>query len=281
MDDWLTAEYCDRHYSLMPLEAIGQLLATLDARSERVRARANVETNVRYGSSPDETFDVFRPAGPGEAVLLFIHGGLWQFGDKSQFSFPAEAWTAAGVTYVAVNYSLVPAVTLEEQLAQCQRAAAFARRHAAVLGAKDAPVYVAGHSSGGHLAAMLLTTDWSTVAPDLPRDVVAGGLTLSGVHDLEAIRRTAFMNAALQLDPARVTALSPARREPNAGVRLYAALGELENEEFQRQTRVLCAAWPQAVQQALVLPGVDHFTILDEFADRGSALFTMAARMVS
>ena len=127
---------------------------------------------------------------------------------------------------------------------------------------------------------MLLTVDWPAIAPDLPRNVVVVCLTLSGVHDLEAIRRTQFINAALQLDAARAAKLSPARLTPVDGVRLYAAVGGLENDEFQRQTRVLCDAWPQVLRRALVLPGVDHFTILDEFADRGSALYAMAGEML-
>jgi arylformamidase len=281
VDEWLTPAYCDRHYNRMPPEAIGKLLSSLEARSAQVRARMSVETDVRYGTAAGETMDVFRPEGGSNAILIFIHGGLWQFGDKSQFAFPAAAYTAAGVTYIALNYSLVPAVTIEDQVAQCRRAAAFVHRHTRGLGAEGGRVHVAGHSSGGHLAAMLMATDWPALEQDLPRHVIAGGLTLSGVHDLEAIRRTAFLNAALRLDPERAAALSPSRREPIAGVPLYAAVGELENAEFQRQTRVLCEAWQPLLRRKLVLPGVDHFTILDHFADPGSALFSTVVEMMA
>jgi arylformamidase len=280
MDDWLTAEYCERHYNLVPPEVVGQLLAKLGQRSAPARARA-AQLDMRYGSTPDETLDVFRPAGRSRAIVVFIHGGLWQFGDKDQFAFPATAWNGADVTYVAVNYSLVPAVTIEDQVAQCRRALVFIRRQAGEFGADAGKLYVAGHSSGGHLAALMMATDWTSVESGLPRQILAGGLTLSGVHDLEAIRRTAFMNAALQLDQRRVAALSPTRLDPVAGVRLFAAVGELENEEFQRQTRVLCEAWKVLPQQTLVVRGADHFTILDHFADPSSELFGAAAAMIA
>jgi arylformamidase len=280
MDDWLTAEYCERHYNLVPPEVVGQLLAELGQRSAPARARA-AQLDMRYGSTPDETLDVFRPAGRSRAIVVFIHGGLWQFGDKDQFAFPATAWNGADVTYVAVNYSLVPAVTIEDQVAQCRRALVFIRRQAGEFGADAGKLYVAGHSSGGHLAALMMATDWTSVESGLPRQILAGGLTLSGVHDLEAIRRTAFMNAALQLDQRRVAALSPTRLDPVAGVRLFAAVGELENEEFQRQTRVLCEAWKVLPQQTLVVRGADHFTILDHFADPSSELFGAAAAMIA
>jgi arylformamidase len=280
MDDWLTAEYCERHYNLAPPEVVGQLLAELGQRSAPARARA-AQLDMRYGSTPDETLDVFRPAGRSRAIVVFIHGGLWQFGDKDQFAFPATAWNGADVTYVAVNYSLVPAVTIEDQVAQCRRALVFIRRQAGEFGADAGKLYVAGHSSGGHLAALMMATDWTSVESGLPRQILAGGLTLSGVHDLEAIRRTAFMNAALQLDQRRVAALSPTRLDPVAGVRLFAAVGELENEEFQRQTRVLCEAWKVLPQQTLVVRGADHFTILDHFADPSSELFGAAAAMIA
>jgi arylformamidase len=280
MDDWLTAEYCERHYYLVPPEVVGQLLAELGQRSAPVRARA-ARLDVRYGSTRDETLDVFKPAGRSRAIVVFIHGGLWQFGDKDQFAFPATAWTGADVTYVAVNYSLVPAVTVEDQVAQCRRALVFIHRQAGELGAEAGELYVAGHSSGGHLAALMMATDWTRVESGLPRQILAGGLTLSGVHDLEAIRRTEFMNAVLQLDQRRVAALSPARLDPIAGARLFAAVGELENQEFQRQTRVLCDAWKGLPQQTLVVRGADHFTILDHFADPRSELFGAAAAMIA
>lgn len=281
MSDWLTAEYCDRHYNLMPPEAIGQLLASLEARSAKARASLSSRLDVRYGEGADETMDVLLPPqGRSAATLIFIHGGYWQFGDKSQFSFPATAFTKAGFAFISVNYTLAPKATLEQQIAQCRRAVAFVQEHADDFRTEPDRLCVCGHSSGGQLAAMMMATDWPSWRRDLPRDVLKGGLTLSGLHDLEAIRRTEFLNAVLQLDASQAAALSPALL-PARGVPLYAAVGELENAEFQRQTRVLCASWKAVLRRELVLPAVDHFSILDRLGDAGSPLFQAAAEMLS
>jgi arylformamidase len=281
VNEWLTPEYCDRHYNFMPPEATGQLLSALDARSAKARAGLRGELGVRYGRDADETMDVFHPAGRSKALLIFIHGGYWLFGDKSQFSFPAAAYTAAGVTFIAINYSLAPAVTIEEQVAQCRRAVAHVHEHAEELRTDRDRVYISGHSSGAQLAAMVMETDWPAWQRGLPRELIKGGLALSGVYDLEAIRRTEFLNAVLKLDADRAAALSPACRAPAAGVPLYAAVGALENEEFRRQTRALCAAWKPVLRRELVLPDDDHFTILDSFADHGSPLFAAALEMMA
>jgi arylformamidase len=225
--------------------------------------------------------DIFRSPGKGSgAVLLFIHGGYWMFGDKRQFSFPAAAFTCAGITFISLNYSLAPRASIEEQVDQCRRAIEFVHHNALELRADAGNLCVCGHSSGGQLAAMAMATDWPSWQHGLPRAVLRGGLTLSGLHDLEAIRRTESLNSVLKLDAQQAAALSPALL-PEQGVPLYAAVGELENAEFQRQTHVLCDSWKAVLRRTMALPGIDHFSILDSLSDAASPLFQMAVEMLS
>lgn len=281
MDPRFTPEYCDRHYNIMSQEDIGRLLSTLDARSARAREGLSCELNLRYGAAAEETMDVFHPRGRSRAMLIFIHGGYWMFGDKSQFSTPAAAFTEVGVTFIAVNYTLAPAASIEEQVAQCQRAAAHVYGLAPGFNADPERIYVSGHSSGAQLAAMVMATDWPAWQRGLPPRLIKGGLSLSGLHDLEAIYCTKFLNSVLQLDPARAAALSPSRRKPAAGVPLYAAVGALENPEFQRQTRSLSEAWKSVLRREMVLSGEDHFSILEQFGEPSSTLFAAALEMMA
>src|SRR5262249_34844678 len=156
-----------------------------------------------------------------------------------------------GIGFATLNYALVPHVTMEEQIDQCRRAVVYLYRNARALGFNPEELYVSGHSAGGHLASMVMLTDWQRWDDGLPTTLVKAGLTISGLHDLEAIRRTAALNAVLQLDVVRAAALSPIQHAPRLKVPLYTAVGGRENDEYQRQTTVLNERWQAALRRTL------------------------------
>jgi arylformamidase len=82
--------------------------------SAQARATLPCTLNLAYGPHPDETLDIFPAQGnsPGP-VLIYLHGGYWRLLSKDDSSFMAPTLTQAGITVVAVNYSLAPAVTLD------------------------------------------------------------------------------------------------------------------------------------------------------------------------
>jgi arylformamidase len=275
----LTPEYCDRHYNFMTPAMIGQLLEHLERRSEDARASSRCELDLRYGPGENETFDLYRPAGSGGPLLVFIHGGYWAFADKSQFGYFAPGLLRAGIGFASVNYGLVPSVAIEKQIEQCRRAVVHLHRNARALGFDPAGLYLSGHSAGGHLASMVMLTDWAELE-GLPGNPVKAALSISGLHDLEAIRMTEALNQVLRLDRERASALSPIRHAAPRGVPLYTAVGGRENEEFQRQTSVLNEHWSIAPEDSLTMPEDDHFSVLDRLGDGRSELHRMALRMM-
>jgi arylformamidase len=135
---------------------------------------------------------------------------------------------------------------------------------------------VAGHSAGGQLAALLMGTDWRGIDPALPDDLVGAALPVSGVFELEPLLPTTIARAlALTAEEAR--ALSP-RWLPPARGELHAVVGGAESGEFRRQTRDFAAAWGGSSAE---LPGLNHFTVLDPFADPGHPLVARAAAMAA
>jgi arylformamidase len=138
---------------------------------------------------------------------------------------------------VVTNYALCPGASIEEIVRQQRAALAWTWRHAAEHGGDPARIVVAGHSAGGHLAAMMLATDWPAVAPDLPADLLQGALSLSGVFELEPLRH-ALLAPDLHLDAGRRARLSPialpAPKRP-----LFALVGGDESEEFVRQNALI------------------------------------------
>ena len=250
------------------------------AASAHTRAHAPCVLDVRYGDGPSETLDVFPTTVPGAPVLVFIHGGYWRSLDKADHSFVAPSFTADGALVLVPNYALAPAVTLEDITLQLARAVEWAWRHAAEHGGDPSRIVVAGHSAGGHLAAMMLSCRWKQLADDLPAQLVQGALSLSGLYDLEPLRHTPFLQADLRLTPASVRRLSPAFF-PRPRGKLVTLVGALESEEFQRQNQLIRDVWgPTAVPVCATVEGADHFTILRHLADPDSHVHALGRQLL-
>ena len=160
---------------------------------------------IRYGSGPKETLDLFVPASPPRGTLMFIHGGYWRMLDKADHAFVAPPFVRAGYAVAVVNYDLCPDVSIAAIVDECRRAVAWIAREGPRHGA-PAPVVIAGHSAGGHLAAMMVATDWRAYGFDATP--FAGAVSLSGIHDLEPLVLFAH-NADFKLDESAARAVSP------------------------------------------------------------------------
>ncbi len=121
---------------------------------------------------------------------MFLHGGYWRAFDKSDFSFVANSFVAQGFAVAVANYDLCPDVSIGAIVDECRRAVVWVVRDGAAHGANPDRVVVGGHSAGGHLTAMLFTADWSALG--LARDPIAGGVSVSGVHDLAPMVRFTY-----------------------------------------------------------------------------------------
>jgi arylformamidase len=274
--DWLTTQYDNR----ARVPGYAQILERWARDSRIARDRSARRLDIAYGADPAERLDVFPCPRSDAPVLVFIHGGWWRALDKSDSSFVAPAFTREGAMVVVPNYSLAPRVNLETIAIQLTRAVAWVYNNAGLYGGDRNRIVIAGHSAGGHLAAMLMSCDWAAVQPELPRDFPIGGLAISGLFDLEPLRQTPFLQADLRLDVDSVRRLSPAFF-PAPAKPLYAAVGADESEEFLRQTTLIREAWGEnAVPVCERIAGVDHFSVLDDLIEPHGRLHGLALRLL-
>jgi arylformamidase len=140
-------------------------------------------------------------------------------------------------------------------------------RHITRYGGDPSRISVIGHSAGGHLAAMMLSVDWKRVTDDLPANLVNNALSLSGLHDLEPLRHSPYLQGDLKLTPSQVRRCSPAYFPAPKGS-LYAVCGGDESEEFIRQNRLIQAAWGQtSVPVCEEAAGKNHFSVLEAMCE--------------
>ena len=277
-----TSAYYDRQYNARAaIPDHPRIFERWNARSQQARTQLRCHLDVPYGTSAAEKLDVFPAEGKSEALLVFIHGGYWRSLDKSDFSYLAPALTRRGVTLALPNYGLCPKVGIEDIVKQNLLAIAWLWHYGARYGVNPGRLYVAGHSAGGHLTAMMLAARWNTYMPELPYNLVKGGLAISGIYELEPLVHAPFVNQDLKLDQALARRLSPATIPPATTAPLFTAVGGDESDEFKRQNALIARTWRYAFAGDIPMPGHNHLTVVEELANPDSALFKGAIQMMN
>jgi arylformamidase len=272
-DRVLTAEDAERGYNnRAAVPEHPQWFARWAELSAAAYARLRCRRDLRYGPGPKETLDLFVPAGPARATFVFVHGGYWRALDKADNAFVAGPFVDAGIAVALINYDLCPDVSIATIVDECRRAVAWVAREGAAHGANPERIVVGGHSAGGHLAAMMLATDWPGLGLG---DPIVGAVSLSGVHDLAPMVLFSF-NADFRLDAAEAARLSPVNLVPRSSAPLLIAVGADETSEFLRQARLMWDAWPanrpSGSAGPLIVAGRHHFSVVADYADSASVL---------
>jgi len=270
--NWTLAER-ERQYSPSScVAAMEPFLEAYVARSRDAQTRFRCQENLLWGEGPDETFDYFPAASAAAPLLVYIHGGYWQEHSKEESLFAAPDCVANGIAFAAIDYTLAPRARLGTIVEQCRRAIASLHRQAATLGFDARRIYVSGSSAGAHLAAMLLVAGWQA-AYGLAEDVVAGGVLLSGIYDIEPLMGT-YIDAALHLTAEDAATLSPLGLRLGRPVKTIVAWGDNETGEFKRQSRVFAAALQSSgfPVSAFEVAGTNHFDIVFGLANRENVL---------
>lgn len=229
----------------------------------RARLRANID--LAYGLGPMERLDVFPADQAAAPIYVFFHGGYWQSLDKWDYSFVADGMVPNGVMTALPNFALAPAVEMDEIVRQSRAAIAWLWQHARELGGDPDRIYAGGHSAGGHIAAMLLATDWPNFAAALPADLIKGACAISALFDMEPIRLS-YLNDTLGMSKEVCERNDPLRQLYPVPTPLMIVLGEDESEEYYRQLVEMSDLWSRLGYplEVRLEKGRNHFDVVHD-----------------
>jgi arylformamidase len=259
-----------------------QLLARYASNSELVRERIGAPERVAYGPTEIEKLDLYRTKHKHAPIMMFIHGGAWRAGSAKNYAFAAEMFVTAGAHCVVPDFIAVQdaAGSLAPMAEQVRRAIGWVHRHAPSFDGNARQLYLAGHSSGAHLAACALVTDWCREFA-LPRDLIKGAVLASGIYDLNGPRLSA-RNTYVAFDDEIEHALSPQRHIGRLWAPLVIGYASLDTPEFQRQSRDFAVAVKAAAKPVELIRGenYNHFEFIETLANPFGLLGRAALRQM-
>ncbi len=258
-----------------------QIVGRYASASAAVRFRIGEPARISYGEAQVERFDLYAASVERAPFCLFLHGGAWRQDEATDYAFPAELFLGAGVHYAAIDFDNV--ITTGGDLApmadQVRRAIDFIYRNASSFSGDPNRIFVVGHSSGAHLAAVALTTDWGALG--LPSDVLKGGIVCSGIFDLIPVSLSA-RRTYVNFTPQAKENLSPIRHIDRLSCPVLVAYGTHDTPEFQRQSREFASAAIQAGKnvELLVGDGYNHFELIETLGNPFGPLGRAALKLM-
>lgn len=250
-------------------------------RSAAQRQVTGARIDLAYGEGDREKLDWFSGGNPDGPMLVYIHGGYWQRGDKSLYSFITESFIKHGVSVAVLNYDLTPAVRMGHIPPQIRKAIAWLWHHAADLGFAKEQLFVSGHSAGGHLTAMMMATNWPEFDSELPLDLIRAGIPISGLFELEPLVHTSI-NDGPKMDIAESHAESPCFLPPTTNAAQLVVVGGGETAEFLRQSDDYVKQYQTAERhmERYDVPTADHFDELERLAEDDSVFFGKSMTLI-
>src|SRR5437899_1428309 len=238
----------------------GGVVRPAQAYRDALQGSGRATIDVRYGERARNRFDLFGPEGRPKGLVVFVHGGFWKALDKSFWSHLARGSVEGGYAVAMPSYTLCPTVRISEITREI---AAAVERAAAMV---EGPLFLAGHSAGGHLVTRMISA--TSPLPDDVRARISHTVSISGVHDLRPLMKAA-MNTDLRIDEAEALVESPALLQPMQNARVTCWVGSAERPEFVRQNALLSNIWTGLGAKTRVIERSEehHSDVIDALAD--------------
>ena len=176
--------------------------------------------NIEYLGSENQnktnpTLNVFTPKSPrftNNQVLLFVHGGNWNSGDKKLYGFFGRNFAKKGITTVIVGYTLSPNANYNDMANQVAKAIEWTKLNISKYKGNPNEIFLTGHSAGGHLVALVATSPKYLKDKSMIRGIIlndAAGLDMKNYLEESPPTKYADYSTTWTLDPENWRKASP------------------------------------------------------------------------
>ncbi|KAJ0033280.1 hypothetical protein NQD34_000387 [Periophthalmus magnuspinnatus] len=272
--------------------------------TDKARALAQTLLNVPYGEGDGEKLDVYIPSTNSldMPLVIYIHGGYWQFLSKEESGFMAVPLVSKGVVVVAVDYDIAPKGNMDLIVSQVRKSVVSVVqqyshiRYILIFYLRiiiyavfnftnfcNSGLFICGHSAGAHLAAMVLSTDWSqySITPQ-----IKGAFLVSGIYDLLPIVST-YVNEPLKMTEEVAIRNSPTTliqqlKSSSSGCHIVVAVAEHDSPEFRLQSEEYYKMLEASGLNVMLenVPNTDHFNIIELLVDEEYHLTKLLLKMM-
>jgi acetyl esterase/lipase len=239
---------------------------------------------MAYGRDPLQTLDFWPGQGKQAPLIVFLHGGGWSSGDKDSETGSAKVahYVGRGYAFAALNYRLAPDATIGQQVQDAADATGYLAARSAALGIDPKRIILMGHSSGGHLAALIGTDPRFLAKAGLDMSTIRGVVLLDGAGLVPRARTGAPRPGGPFTSDEERRILAPTNHtaKPNAADFL---LLNGSSEDLRQQARVLAEALKAAGTPAQVqaIDGVDHMALSENLGVEGDPATTVVDRYLA
>tara|TARA_B100001741_G_scaffold305271_1_gene297293 strand:+ start:1545 stop:2411 length:867 start_codon:yes stop_codon:yes gene_type:complete len=250
-------------------------------RSAITRTNLKSAIDISYGKSEKQKLDFFSSADINSPTVIFFHGGYWQRGDKSVYSFLANSFVNNNINFLAVGYDLCPKISITQIVSQAQEAIVWIWQNANKLEINKDKFIVSGHSAGGHITGMMMGTEWNKISSDLPNNLILAGIPISALNLLEPIRHTT-LNDALKMDKEEAKSQSPIYLPPRTNAQQLIVYGANETDEFHRQSNIYYEKFKSKERkiERFIVQDADHFDEMNDLSNESSEFFKKMKKFI-
>ena len=228
------------------------------------RSGYSVRPDLAYGEGPRQRLDLYVPdgAGPDAPLLVFFYGGNWQSGSKELYRFVGQAFASRGYVTAIPDYRVWPEARYPDFVADGAAAVTWLRAWPAA--GEGRRVFLAGHSAGAYIAAMLaLDRQWLPPAGCGPVTAAAG---LAGPYDFLPLTDPTLIEI---FGPEPVGPLTqPVRHVAPGDPPMFLATGTKDTTVRPRNSVVLAERLQEVGVEAQLVeyPGLGHVEIVAALA---------------
>jgi acetyl esterase/lipase len=262
-------------------------LAALALPSNRLDEGIQTVADLTYAEGPAEDaekrkLDIYGQKGASlRPVLVFIHGGAWVRGDRKQYPFLGNRFAKEGAVVVIPSYRLAPKHRFPAQAEDAAAALAWTVRNIEKYGGDPSRIILAGHSAGGHLAALLTTNPKYLAAHGLTPAAVKSVAALSGVYDLTGLEGRQQGRVFAQ-DEASLADASPLKHVKRATPAFHITYCQWDYAVLPQQARAFHASLLKAGAKPslLYVPGENHISEMISIVKPGDPTAALLVRLI-